>query len=277
MAAGRPRILVVTGGHRFDAAAFSALWDNLPGVDWQQARHPEAQALLSPDGAADFAALVFYDIPGIRFRSPGPPELLHPPKALQDGFAGLIAAGKPMLFLHHSMAGWPLWDDYARLVGARFFYEPGQFAGKAHPASGFRGDVAYTARAVGAHPVTNGLEDGLTLVDELYLFQLLDPDILPILRADHHFSNKDFHSAAAALRGAQAAASSALNPGATDLVAWARAAGCAPVVAIQPGDGAETFANPGYRRLIANTIGWLTSPEAARWAAAEDERKRHDP
>lgn len=272
MADGPARILVVTGGHRFDRAALGALWDDI-GVAWDEARQPDARARLTPEGAAGHDVIVFHDIPGIRFHRDAPPDLLPPSDDLRAGFARLVASGKPMLFLHHAIAGWPCWDGYARVIGARFFYEPGHYDSVSYPASGYRAGVQYAARPIGTHPVTEGLDDGFSLTDELYLFQLLEADIVPLMRAEHDFSD-NFQCAAAALRGQGRPAVAPPRP--CDLIAWARAAGPSPVVVIQPGDGPETFANAGFRRLVGNALRWLAAPDAARWAARRHERKRHD-
>jgi hypothetical protein len=268
--ADAPRLLVVTGGHPFDAGAFAALWAALP-CRAEIVKHPAAAAYLSPEGAAGYDAIVFHDLPGLRFRADRPPEVLQPSAALRAGFAGLLAAGKPMLFLHHAIAGWPGWDDYAAAIGARFLYTPGAYRGQALPVSGYAGPVAYEARVLTEHPVTSGLKEGLSLCDELYLFQLIEADNLPLLAANYDFSDICFHSAAAALRGAPDDRTGWAHPPGCPLIAWARAAGRAPVVVIQPGDRAETLADAGYRRLVGNALAWLAAPEAAAWAARKHE------
>jgi hypothetical protein len=40
-----------------------------------------------------------------------------------------------------------------------------------------------------------------------------------------------------------------------------------PLVYLQPGDDAATFANPHYRQLVENALRWLASPEAKAWGA----------
>jgi hypothetical protein len=267
MTTRRLRVLVVTGGHAFDRDAFGAMWNSLPDVDWAEAKHPGAQAILTPGASAEFDAIAFHDIPGIRFHKGAAPEMQAPSAALRAGFAGMIAAGKPMLFLHHAMAGWPAWDAYAQVIGARFLYQPGSYDGLPLPCSGYLPQARYTAMPALPHPVTKGLEDGLALVDELYHFQLLEPDILPLLVADHDFSGNSFFSAASALRGRPAAHAGAAG---CPIVAWARRAGRAPVIVVQPGDNAATFANPGYRRLISNALHWLVSTDAAAWAQRQE-------
>ena len=52
------------------------------------------------------------------------------------------------------------------------------------------------------------------------------------------------------------------HPAASDLIGWAKAAGRSPVVYLQPGDGPDTFAHPGYRRLVANAVEWVSSADA---------------
>lgn len=268
--ADAPRVLVVTGGHPFDAGAFAAMWAALP-CRAEAVKQPGAVAYLTPEAAAKYDVIVFHDLPGLRFRPDAPPEAQDPPAALRAGLAGLLAAGKPMLFLHHALAGWPAWDDYAAVMGARFHYAPGAYRGRALPVSGYIGPVEYVAQPVAQHPVTAGLEKGLALYDELYLFQLLEPDILPLMTADYDFSDDRFHSAASALRGAPDDRTGWAHPTGCPLIAWARAAGRAPVVVIQPGDRAATLADTGYRRLVGNALTWLTSPEAAAWAARQNE------
>jgi type 1 glutamine amidotransferase len=44
--------------------------------------------------------------------------------------------------------------------------------------------------------------------------------------------------------------------------------GRSPIVYIQPGDTAATFALPAYRRLLANAIAWVASAEAKAWAGS---------
>ena len=67
--------------------------------------------------------LVFYDMPGIDF-STQPPGFVAPSDKLKEGFMSLLEAGKGMVFLHHAIAGWPLWPEYGEVIGGRFFYSP---------------------------------------------------------------------------------------------------------------------------------------------------------
>lgn len=262
----RLNVLVSTKGHPFDRTAFFEMFDAMKGLAWTHVEQPATPQLLSPEAAADFGTLVFYDVPGIQFRTPKPPDLIDPPEAMKAGFKALLQAGKPMVFLHHAVAGWPLWDDYAEAIGARFFYQPGSYKGRSFPDSGYIFPVTYRAEPAGPHPVLDGLEAGFELTDELYLFPILEDDIVPLLRADYQFVEQNFYSAANALQARMWTRDGWQHPPGTNLIAWARAAGNAPTVTIQCGNDAATYANPAFRKLLRNAIDWVTSAAAAAWA-----------
>ena len=265
----QPNLLVATKGHPYDKAAFAGLFDRLKGFTWTHVEQPAAARLLHPGAAADFAAIVYYDVPGIAFRTPRPPRLIEPTTAMKEGFEALLESGKPLVFLHHAIAGWPTWDRYAEVIGARFFYQPGTYRGRSYPDSGYLFPVRYEAEVVAAHPVTQGLPDRFAVDDELYLLQLLEPDVVPLLRARFDFGSGNFYSAAEALAGRMRSREGWSHPPGTDLIAWARRVGRSPVVVIQCGNDGQTFANPAFERLVANAVAWVTGPDAARWAAGE--------
>ncbi len=261
-------VLVSTKGHPFDTKAFRKLFDSLRGMTWTHVEQPATVALLSPAGCADFGAIVFYDVPGLQFRTPDPPDLIDPPEAMKAGFEALLNAGKPMIFLHHAMAGWPTWDRYAETIGARFFYQPGSYKGRHYPDSGYLFPVTYRAKVLGDHPVTLGLGDGFDVTDELYLFEILEDgeDLVPLLAADHAFAKDQFYSARNALEARMWTRDNWDHGPGTALIAWAKRSGNSPTVTIQMGNDGATFANEGFRTLLRNAVDWVTSEEAARWA-----------
>ena len=104
-----PNLLVVTKGHPFDRGAFFDLIDSL-GFSWTHVEQPAARLFCQPETAADYDAIVFYDMPGIQF-GPGGATLEHPGEAYKQGFLDLLASGKGMVFLHHATAGWPAWHQ----------------------------------------------------------------------------------------------------------------------------------------------------------------------
>lgn len=263
------RLLVVTKGHPYDREAFHALFDSLKGISWTHIEQPAAAQFIAGGGGQHYDLILFYDVPGIQFRTPNPPDLIEPDDGFKAGFRALLSAGKPMIFLHHAIAGWPLWDEYAQAIGARFFYQPGSYKGRAHPDSGYLFPVTYQALPVGQHPVTAGLEDGFEMTDELYLFEMLE-DVMPLLRAKADFDPARFHSARNALEGRMWTSDGWTAPGGTNLIGWARLADQAPTVTLQCGNDGQTFANPAFRRLLRNAMDWLlgsAAPELAAWHA----------
>lgn len=265
--AQRKPILVATKGHPFDKAAFFAMFDAMRGLTWTHVEQPAAMHLFRPEIAAEFGCFVLYDLPGLRFRRGGV-DIVDAPASFRRDFEALLDQGFPFVVLHHALAGWPSYDRYAEAFGARFFYKGGPYKGIEHPDSGYGSPQSYRVGVVAEHPVTAGLGDGFELTDELYLFDLLEPDVVPLLRARASFTDTAFHSAAAAVEGRTAEGWS--HPPGTDLIAWARRVGKSPVVVIQPGDRAETFADAHYRLLLRNAIDWVRSDAAADWASEHD-------
>ena len=90
-------------------------------------------------------------MPGIDF-STQPPGFVAPPEDLKKGFMDLLSEGKGMVFLHHAIAGWPLWPEYGEVIGGRFFYSSSECRGKTVLDSGYRHDVAHSVRVL--DPIT---------------------------------------------------------------------------------------------------------------------------
>ncbi len=251
-------ILVPVKGHPYDRNAFSQMLAALPGGhEFTLVEHPAVEAALAPDAVARFDAVLFYDMPGIGFRVPEPPVFEPPGAAYQAHVEALLTAGKPLLFLHHAIAGWPAWPRYGEIIGGRFLYQPGEVRGRLRPDSGYRHAVTHHVRPLARHPVLEGLEQGFEITDELYLFEAFDDSITPLLASNHVFAAENFWSAAAAMRGALDSREGWTHPPGTRLIAWTRRERNSPILYIQCGDSAEAYANEGLRRLIGNGLAWL--------------------
>lgn len=257
-AASRCRVAVVTKGHPFDASAFFEVFDSIDGIEWTHVEHPAALKLVEPARAAEFDVLVMYDMPGITFTHSDPPvEFLAPPIDYVEGFGALLAAGKGMVFLHHAIAGWPAWDDYALTIGGRFHYQPGRLAGQEYPSSGYRHDVTHTIEVLDAgHPICAGLPPTFTITDEVYLYPVLEDDVQPLMRSTYDFVDGNFYSADLAIRGSRNDRAGWHHPAGSNLVAWTKRVGASRLAYIQFGDGPTTYSDPIYRRIVANSIGW---------------------
>ncbi|MBO6565877.1 MAG: hypothetical protein JJ956_14085, partial [Pseudomonadales bacterium] len=108
-----PNILLVTKGHPFERDAFFSMFDALD-VNWTHVEQPAARLFFSPDNAEPYDALVMYDMPGIHFGAGGP-DFETPTDVYKNSLMSLLEAGKGMVFMHHAIAGWPAWEEYAEI------------------------------------------------------------------------------------------------------------------------------------------------------------------
>jgi type 1 glutamine amidotransferase len=262
-------VLAVTGGHSFDLDAFRAMFTDICAERdwlWAHAVQPSAQQWFDSAQAGDVVADDGVPLPGLLLKRGEPPVPLGPTDEQKAAIVSLLGAGQGIVVTHHSLAGWPAWDGWATALGGRFNYAPGPLRGAASPSSGTRIDT-YTAEVVAHHPVIDGVDD-FTLTDELYLCPIFDDEVVPLLRADADFDPARFiRTYEHVIVGEAAAPTCEGHPPASNLIAWAKVAGRSPVVYIQPGDTAATFALPQYRRLLSNAIAWVSSAEAHAWAA----------
>lgn len=262
---GQPlNVLVAARGHPYLRDPFMAIFDEMEGVATSLVEQPAAQALMNPEGMAPYDALVLYDMPGIDFAAQGGPGFVPPSRAFQDGFRALLETGKGIVALHHAIAGWPAWPEYAEILGGRFLYRPGDLRGAPRQDSGYRHDVTHEVAVLRLeHPIADGLPARFPLTDELYLFEVFEDLVEPLLASDATFTDDRFYSSAQAVAGRMFSNAGWSHPPGSSLIGWTKRAGRSPLVYLQPGDGPATYADPNYRRLIANAIRWVSS-DAAR-------------
>lgn len=262
-------VLVAAKGHPYLRDPFMAMFDEMEGVSASLVEQPAAMRLMNSGGMKGFDVLVLYDMPGLDFRAEHPPALAGPDEVLKRGFLDLLNSGIGVVALHHAIAGWPAWEEYAEILGGRFLYKPGSLRGVKRPDSGYRHDVTHeiTCAAPG-HPVLDGVPERFTLTDELYLYEVFEDRVTPLLRSGHSFTRDNFYSASLAVSGQMFSNQGWSHEDGSNLVGWVKRARNAPLVYLQPGDGPPTYEDANYRRLIANAIQWVASPEAKAWARA---------
>ncbi len=265
---GEPlNVLVAAKGHPYLRDPFMAMFDTLPGIACTLVEQPAVQRLMTPKGMAGFDALVLYDMPGLDFAAPQRPGYVEPDPDVKAGLLALLEAGKGVVALHHAIAGWPAWPEYAELLGGRFLYRPGSLRGADRPDSGYRHDVTHQATVLDpAHPVAAGVPAGFALTDELYLSEVFEDLVTPLLASDAAFTRDGFYSAALAVNGKMYSNDGWAHPDGSKLIGWTKRARNSPLVYLQPGDGPPTYENPHYRRLVENAIRWVASAEALAWA-----------
>jgi len=247
---------VVARGHPYERDAFMGMFDEMDGVCASLVEQPAAARLLNPDALRGYDAVVLYDMPGLDFREPNGPAHVEPDAATKAGFRGLLEAGIGVVALHHAIAAWPAWPEYGEWLGGRFLYRPGEVRGRACLDSGYRHDVAYEATTVADHPVLAGVPASFPLTDELYLGEVFEADVTPLLRSSHGFVAGNFYSASQAVAGRMFSNEGWDHPPGSNLIGWTRTALNSRLVYLQPGDGPAAYADPNLRRLIENAIRW---------------------
>ncbi len=258
------RLLVAARGHPYERDPFAALFEDLDDFAWSLVEQPLAADLLTPALKGRVDACVFYDMPGVDFTAGAAPVI--PETEFQAAFLALLEAGIGCVFMHHSIAAWPAWEEYAEIVGGRFHYRPGRLRGQDWPDSGYRHQVDHEISVLSDHPVTAGLPARFRMTDELYLYPVFEDDVIPLLSSDYEFVDGNFYSASLAVAGEMYSRKGWRHPPGSSLVGWVKRYGASPIVYIQGGDDPAAYAHPQFRQLVHNAVRWAASPEAYAWA-----------
>ncbi len=253
------QILLVVKGHPYERQPFYDVFEQMEGIDYTLVEQPAAQALFNPQQAAPYDAFVCYDMPGIAFKAGGAPDFLEPSQSYRDGFEALLESGHGFVFMHHAIAGWPAWERFAEIVGGRFLYMPGQLRGQERPDSGYRHGVTHTVRVLEDHPVTAGVPAEFEITDELYLSEVFEADVQPLLASDYKFEADNFYSARKAVAEGKMFDNDGWEhePG-SNLIGWCKTEGASRIVYLQCGDDSVAYANPHFQRLLRNAIEWVS-------------------
>ena len=262
------RLLLVTKGHPFDRGEFFAMFDKLE-LTWTHVEQPAARIFMTPEMAEPYDVLVFYDMPGLTFGADGP-VFETPSEEYKSGLLSLLNSGKGLVFMHHAIAGWPDWEEYAEIIGGRFLYVPGPLRDKQCQDSGYHHSVEHKISTLSDHPITSGLPPQFTMTDELYLCEVFEDSVFPLLASDHQFTEENFYSAAKVVQeGKMYDNDNWQHPAGSNLVGWVKHYGNSPVVYIQGGDDPIAYGSDQYQQLLKNAINWAASQEALDWAGAQ--------
>ncbi|MEQ8309991.1 MAG: ThuA domain-containing protein [Sphingopyxis sp.] len=255
---GPSKLLVLSGGHPYEAEPFAELLASLDGWTVTHLIHPEAEAAVAEGAANDADAILFYDMPGYSFEG-GAASTRPPSFPYRRAITGFFARGGGAVAMHHAIAGWAEWPEWAAMIGGRFLYAPGEANGEFHLDSGYRHAVRYDAVVLDPHhPVTMGLPARFPLCDELYLAPVWGAT-QPLLRADHGFVRENFYSAAQAVDGRMFSNVGWDHRPESDVIAWEKPIGAGKLVYLQPGDGPAAYADANFRRLLANALAHVAA------------------
>lgn len=221
-AAGKIRVLLITGGHAFDRDTFFQVFREAPEFHITHLEHSKGTADAwdrADPGACDVVLL--YDMPR---------TITEPQKAK---FLGTFEKGTGLVVTHHALVSFPGWPDYERIIGGRYVSPPDKGGAPGAKPSGYEHDIDIPVTVVKPdHPITRGLGD-FVIRDEIYWDFRVGADITPLLTTTHPKSG---------------------NP-----LAWHRTEGRSRVAYILFGHGPSAFGDPNYRRLMANALRWAAA------------------
>ncbi|MBP1649657.1 MAG: hypothetical protein H6Q30_3102 [Bacteroidetes bacterium] len=211
-------VVVVTGGHEFDAKTFPTVFAGYSDLKVTFADQKEQSELFEDISHWSYDVIVFYNM-GQKISEKRRANLL-----------ALLNKGVGVVGMHHSIAAYAPWPEWPRIIGGRYFEKEAEFDGKQHRASTYLHDVPLdVVVADSAHPITAGVRN-FHIVDETYKYQWLDPQSHLLLTTDEATSDR--------------------------ALAWARTYGNARVCYIQLGHGPTAYNDPNFRRLVVQAIRW---------------------
>ena len=204
---------------------------------------------------------MLHDLPGLGLARGSEPTPHGPSEQVRSAVLDLLARGQGLVVTHHALAGWPQWDQWAEIIGGRFFYTAGTLRGEGIPASGYRMDRYQVDVVDPDHPVCAGVES-FELDDELYLCPVLSDEVTPLLATTADLVAASMIDTYREVRYGERVAP-AQQP-ASSLLGWAKTHGPSRVVYLLPGHGPSTMQHPSYRRLLANACHWASRGDEAR-------------
>lgn len=216
------RVLVITGGHDYKKEQFNRMFESFaPEISFQVAELPGAFDKFLPENRDQYDVLVFY-------------HMWQKITAEQaEVFADCIKKGKPLVALHHSICAFDDWPEYWNIIGGKYFHKETSFKGKTYQPCSYTHDLHFTVKpGLKKHPVTAGITE-FPIFDEAYKGYYTADDVTPLLTTDEPLSNK--------------------------LIGWAKTYGKSKIVVLQSGHDVPTFENQDFRKLLKQSIEWVSS------------------
>jgi type 1 glutamine amidotransferase len=210
------KLMVVTGGHSYDTIQFFEMFDALTGIEYEHFQQPKANQKLVKDLAEDFDVIVFYDM----WKSISDAE--------KSAYLKLTNQGKPLLFLHHSIASYQDWPEFEKILGGKYVEK-----GRGVPVeeqSNYEHDVWVYTKVENYTPVTVGLKEP-RFFDEVYGNVRISEDVFPLLKTRH--------------------------PKSMEIVAWENKYSNSKIIYLQPGHDYRTYQNEEYRKLLLQSVKHL--------------------
>jgi hypothetical protein len=149
----------------------------------------------------------------------------------QEAYLDLLEKGQGLVFLHHSLASYQKWDEFIKIIGGKYIL-PEYYDNPDLKGSTYTHDLNLTVEIADKnHPINKDINN-FTIVDEGYQYVEMLSSIHPILTTRHSQC--------------------------TRTVAWTHTYKNARIVYILLGHDHKAYQNPHYRKLIENSINWVS-------------------
>ncbi|NQU23316.1 MAG: ThuA domain-containing protein [Candidatus Nealsonbacteria bacterium] len=212
------RVLLTFGGHGFEQEPFFAMFDAMKDVEYTKAPMPASADLLKPDLKKKYDVIVMYDMVGDLSAEQ------------HNAFVALLNEGIGLVSLHHNMGAHRNWDEFRKITGGKFIFEPCEIDGKKYTKSGWsHGEDMKVTVADKEHPITKGLKD-FEIHDETYNKYYTAADAKVLLTTDH--------------------------PKNDPKLAWVQDYGKSRVFYFMLGHDAKAWANPNFAEILGRGIRW---------------------
>lgn len=209
------RILVVTGGHDYDATAFNALWTSF-GATYTIRALAVGHEVFDNIAGWNYDILVFYN-----HQNPGNSLTTRH----KDNFQALLDQGVGMFVLHHSVAAYPHFPAFEAMAGGKYR----SAAYYSDNLSTYKIPVNINVQpAKAGHPLAQGTPASFTVNDEMYFKMTFAADNDVVFKTDY---------------------ADADGP-----IAWSRKAGKSRVFTTILGNGSGIFSNANFRRMLKNGL-----------------------
>ncbi|MHC4475758.1 MAG: ThuA domain-containing protein [Planctomycetota bacterium] len=216
------KAVVVTAGHGFEEEPFLAVFDSFANVDYVRAHQEDHSEVFEDTTGWDYDVIVLYNMTQ---------EISEKRKA---NFLKLLDKGVGVVAMHHCIAAFQNWDEYPKIIGAKYYLKAAEEDGVLHP----RGvpkhglDIAVLVEDT-RHPITRGMR-GFIIHDEGYNKYSFESDNRVLLSTQH--------------------------PDCQGPLCWVRRYGNAKVCYIQLGHDHKAYENAGFRKLVGRAINWCAAP-----------------
>jgi type 1 glutamine amidotransferase len=210
-------VMVVAGGHSFDTTEFVEMFSAVEEITFDTVMQPRANRMIAAGETGQYNVIVFYDMW---------PEA---DSAVRAGYQRLLDSGIGMVFLHHALAGYQQWFEFANIIGGKY-HTPASYADSSMYST-FQHDIEMDVNVVRSdHPVTRGVQD-FSILDEGYGNIEVKNDVMAILTTDH--------------------------PAASEKIGWVTTYRNSKIVYLMLGHDKNAYANENFQRLVANSIDFV--------------------